>query len=146
MKVSAFEGIPSIQEISCSGEALESDVTVFAMVLLQDSRQLAQVNIMAKECTTSGAFSSCVLHETNSRRTTLKTLVMDLGATETRMYVCEVTFLRSGEKTKSSTWTLEVQGWREYFIWFVVVVFLCLSVCLSICLVCVSMCLCVGVC
>ena len=111
--MNAFEGIPSIQEISCSGETLESDVTVFAMVMLEDSKQLAQVNVMARECTTSGAFSSCVLHESNSRKTTLKTLVMDLGVTETRTYFCEVTFLRSGERSKSSTWKLEVEGWRE---------------------------------
>ncbi|KAK7490290.1 hypothetical protein BaRGS_00018451 [Batillaria attramentaria] len=113
MRVGIFQGIPTIQEVSCSGQALASDSSVFSMSLYAERRLLAQVNVMNKECTTSGTFSSCLVHQRDSRSTELRTLVMDLGQNETREFTCELVNQKSGEKAKTDTWSLVIEGRRE---------------------------------
>ena len=112
MSVKPFQGIPNIQELSCSGQALDADSTLSSMILFTaaDDKIVAQANIVSKECSTTGVFTSCVLHATDTRRTLLRTLVMDLQRDQTRRYGCEISSVRSGERAKTQSWFFEVTG------------------------------------
>ena len=112
MYVKPFQGIPNIQELSCSGHALDADTTLSSMILFtaDDDKILATANIVSKECSTTGVFTSCVLHETDTRQTQLRTLVMDLARDQTRRYGCEISSVRSGERAKTRSWFFEVTG------------------------------------
>ena len=126
-----FQGLPRVQEVECSGRPLEPGSSVSSMVLYDQRDQggeriLASVNTLTGECTTGGAFSACLLHggpagagglgrggAGDSRLTRLRTLVLDLAPGDSRKYGCEVTSLRSGERSRISTWSLTVRAHRE---------------------------------
>lgn len=114
MRVGAFQGVPYIREVSCSGATLDSDANVFSMALYEKGRQLAQVNVMTNECTTSGRFSSCDINTRDSRRSVLKTLLIDLSEEETKEFVCELNSLKTGGRPTLTVWNLEVDGWSEF--------------------------------
>lgn len=115
MEAHPFHNLPRIQEVECTGTTLDADATVSSMILY-DSRDhiIASVNTLTGECTTGGAFSSCVLHNRDTRKTRLRTLVMDLEHGQSRTYGCEVTSFRSGERARISTWSLTVRAGSKY--------------------------------
>nr|KAG5701998.1 hypothetical protein BaRGS_015733 [Batillaria attramentaria] len=110
MEAKIFEGIPSIVEVQCSAEKLDYNADVLAMSLfrLRDKKRLAFVSPKNKECTTTADFSSCEYAEGNSRKTVLRTLVLDLAEGESRSYGCNVTSLNSDKQVVSTEWSLAV--------------------------------------
>lgn len=113
MTVQTFQGIQSIQEVSCSGKDLSSDTDVFSISLYSGSDLLAQVNVMKNECTTSGSFSSCIINERDSRATVLRTLVMDPDHRRTRDFVCEINSLKAGSRSQILTWKRAITRLRK---------------------------------
>ncbi|KAL8563664.1 hypothetical protein ACOMHN_035398 [Nucella lapillus] len=67
----SFQGLGTIQELTCSGLALDADTTLSSMILFtaDDDHILASANIVNKECTTTTVFTSCLLHDSDTRRT-----------------------------------------------------------------------------
>ena len=122
-----FKEIPHIFELSCSADALEADANLLSMVLfrLSDDVILASLNMASRECSTSAVFSSCVIEETDVRKSSVKTLVMNLKEGETSRYGCEVSSMKSGERVTVAAWSVAITGKSEsYFSLFV-----CLDVC-----------------
>lgn len=115
-----FQESPGIQELVCSGEVLNADATVVSMVLFTefDDDIIATVNIVKEECTTSNVFSSCVISNPETRRSKLRTLIMDLFDDDSRKYGCEISSIKSGERSKSDKWILEVTGYSKFSLWF----------------------------
>lgn len=93
-----FRGTPTIQEVTCSGETLDSDINIYAMALftLPSSRVLAFVDLKDNVCSTSSEFSACNIDVTDSHKTRLITLVQNLEFGEWREYGCNITSLRLG--------------------------------------------------
>ena len=108
-----FEGIPSVQEVTCTGSALPADAKLVSITLFplrERGHQLAYVMLLLQpSCSTSDVFSSCLVDERDSRRTALKTLVTDLRPGEAREYGCNVTLMKAGAKTESRLWTVRVE-------------------------------------
>ena len=93
-----FRGLPTIQEVICSGETLDSDVNIYAMALftLPTNRVVAFVDLKDNVCSTSVEFAACVIDVTDSRKTRLVTLAQSLEFGEWREYGCNITSLRHG--------------------------------------------------
>lgn len=113
--VRAFQGVSSIPEVECSGQRLNPDTSVSAIVLYQSVRgMVASVNLMNRECQTTDSFSSCVVDDSNSRNTRLRTIVIDMHDNERRNFSCQVTIFRSGEGSKIIFWNLQVEKFSKY--------------------------------
>lgn len=80
----------------------------------RDDRILATVNIVTNECTTSAILSACVIFKQDTRKTKLKTLIMDLAPNHTRKYGCEISSVKSGDRARTDTWQYEVLGLRKF--------------------------------
>ena len=108
-----FEGIPSVQEVTCTGRRLSADAKLVSITLFslrERDHQLACVTLLLKpSCSTSDVFSSCDVDENDSRNTVLKTLVTDLRPGEAREYGCNVTLLKMGAQTETRLWSVRVQ-------------------------------------
>ncbi|KAL8563670.1 hypothetical protein ACOMHN_035404 [Nucella lapillus] len=116
MTVRPFEGMSGILEVECSGEPLDFSVDILTMALFvhRSSQVLAFVNVNKNQCTTAQRFSACLIDQgaPSSRRTRLKTLVLDLGEGESRIYGCNMTVLHSGRTyAEGISWT--VMGTRK---------------------------------
>lgn len=110
MSARDFRGIPSVQEVECTGGALEAEVHLLTLKLFRvaDDVMLASLNHFTGDCVTSGEFSSCVLDRVDTKRSRLRTLVADLDEEETRRYGCVVGVLRNTDLAKF-TWTVDVK-------------------------------------
>lgn len=114
MKVDQFQGIPNVLEVTCSGNALPSNVELMSMAMFKviykensgtfEYKVLASLNFGMVKCFTSDTFSSCEITDKNSRSTTLKTLILDLDEGNTRTYACNVTVFEPGGATRIVTW------------------------------------------
>lgn len=93
-----FRDIPSIYEVECSGNALESNIDLLGITLfhVEGNHKIASVNMRVNECSSSDTFSSCYIDQMESRKSRLATLVVDLKADETRMFGCNITGFRAG--------------------------------------------------
>lgn len=113
--VKAFRGEASILEVECTGDMLSADVDVFQMTLYTtaDNEVVAYVNPLKNECLTSRSFSSCVIDEKDSRRTRLRSLVIDLGSEEARWYGCNVSSSQARSPIKVTSWSVVVKRLRE---------------------------------
>ena len=109
MTTKSWHGIPSIQEVECTGQALGSDSDVLSMAIfsLADNSVLTSVNLRKNECSTTHSFSACEISH-DSRNTRLVTLVMDLREGETRVLGCNVTSFRTGGHSAIYSWSLQV--------------------------------------
>ncbi|KAK7089883.1 uncharacterized protein [Littorina saxatilis] len=108
MKTRAFEGHSHITEVECSGEVLDSATDLLTMVLYNkaDKRVLATANLKKQECATSDQFAACIINENDSKRSRLKTLVLDLAEEELRHFGCNLTTFSTGGKTQIFTWSI----------------------------------------
>ncbi|KAK7490292.1 hypothetical protein BaRGS_00018453 [Batillaria attramentaria] len=95
MDVRQFQGVPNILEVTCSGDFLEPQAEVIMMSLYTADEELASVNAH-RECFTHTGFSSCLIDRRHSKKTKLRTLVMDLPAGGAREYGCSMTVVKSG--------------------------------------------------
>lgn len=102
MEVHSFQGVHNVQEVVCSGEFLssESEVMIMSLYTVSDQKEVAFVNIPKTECLTYGAFSSCLIDKRRSRKTKLKTLVLDLPEGGSRKYGCRLTVVRFGREVE----------------------------------------------
>ena len=105
-----FKGIPSLQEVECSGATLNPEVKLLSLQLhrLSDNTALAFLNTYTNNCMTFGDFSSCFIDPTNAHRSKLRILVVDLDEGESRHYGCTVNTMDSYGNPKTSNWRLAV--------------------------------------
>ncbi|XP_025102310.1 uncharacterized protein LOC112568945 isoform X4 [Pomacea canaliculata] len=59
---------------------------------------------------TSSSFSSCEIRDTDSRKSRVRTLVMNLSSGESLRFGCEVSSIRAGERVKVNSWFLTLTG------------------------------------
>ena len=106
-----FKGIPSLQEVECSGRSLEPEVKLLSLRMhsLADDRVIASLVVFSNTCVTRGDFSSCVIDTVDTHRSTLRLLVVDLEEGESRKYGCKVHTMDSFGNPATSTWTRFVQ-------------------------------------
>ncbi|PVD27099.1 hypothetical protein C0Q70_12250 [Pomacea canaliculata] len=99
MVIRAFKGIPSIQEVQCSGQGLGSDITVLGLTLycVNSSQVLAYVNILNRECSTSSGYSSCFIASDDPGKTRVMTLAAEIDDGRYLDYGCNVTSFRGGK-------------------------------------------------
>ena len=133
MTTTAFEGVPSILTLSCSGRVLPPDTKLMALVLFtvnrhdvhhshrnedndndNDNNIVASMDLIDEECYTSDSFSSCDIKKRDSKRSSVNTLVLGLREEETRRFGCEVSSRRTGGRTQVYSWYLDVRRNREY--------------------------------
>ncbi|XP_025102308.1 uncharacterized protein LOC112568945 isoform X2 [Pomacea canaliculata] len=107
-----FRGFHHIQEVLCTGEPLPPDSDLLSMVMFDSHHKnlVAVVNLRKRECFTSHSFISCEIHDTDSRRTRLRALVLDLPEGQARVFGCNLTTLAAGGLTNIVTWSLVVTG------------------------------------
>ena len=135
MTVRDFLGFPSLQEVECSGGSLAAEVDLLSLTLFKMSENsiLAVANPLKNTCMTFGEFSSCDISASNTRKSVVRTLVVDLKEGETTVLGCNVTgFLKTGHPRVYS-WSLPVYRERKcllmclYCLFISVVVHVCLS-------------------
>ena len=114
--VTSFRGHPNVQHVQCTGEALTSDSNVLLMTLFEhpNDTTVASVNYGNNQCSTSAMFSSCEIDVTNSRKTRVNTLLVDLPYGEVRVFGCNVTFSRAHGRSGFKTWFLGVNVTGRY--------------------------------
>lgn len=104
----SFFNVPSILELECAAEALQSSGDVLSMTLHTSQKTpIAYVNIGKGTCNAYDSFSSCVIVENDSKKTRLKTLIPSVAENESRDYGCTVAF-ETGGWTKSLSWSISV--------------------------------------
>ncbi|KAK7105431.1 hypothetical protein V1264_016810 [Littorina saxatilis] len=113
----SFKGVSGIQEIECSGSEVDGD---FATGLLSTilytvdgGKVVASANFATKTCLTTDTFASCVIDESDWRRTGVRALVLDLKEQESREYGCNVTAFSSVGKPVTFSWIIPVTRPRE---------------------------------
>ena len=106
-----FKGIPSLQEVRCSGASLEPEVKLLSLQMrrLSDNRALASLNVISNNCVTLRDYSSCFIDKYDSRRSELRILVFDLVEGERRVYACDIHTIDSFGIPKSSQWKITVE-------------------------------------
>ncbi|KAK7490330.1 hypothetical protein BaRGS_00018491 [Batillaria attramentaria] len=105
-----FRGHESVQEVDCSGEGHDPDASIFFMVLYRSPGNIvASLNVATEECLTNDAFSSCIIDRKNSRKSRLRTLVVDLDEGQQKWFACNVTGVVSVARTKVMSWKLLVK-------------------------------------
>lgn len=111
LRVKAFKGLHHVQELECSGEDLDSDTNVLLMTLFSfpSDKTIASANLGGDQCSTSAMFSSCVLDRANSRRTRIRTLLLDFRDGDVLKFGCNVTTARSGGRAYFISWSLTVK-------------------------------------
>ena len=116
MSVANFKGFSSLQEVECWAGHLPAEVKLVSLKLyaLSDNSVLAYLNTLTSECITHGAYSSCVIDTSATRRSRLRVLVADLGEGEGRSYGCKAGTFRSGEEPKTDTWSIFVKRISEW--------------------------------
>ena len=106
-----FRGIPSLQELECTGRSLKPEVKLLALQLymLPDHELLASLNGYSNNCVTFGEYSSCVVDSTDTHKSRLRILVADLTEGESRRYKCTATTVDSYGLSKIITWNIVVR-------------------------------------
>ncbi|KAK7488889.1 hypothetical protein BaRGS_00019846 [Batillaria attramentaria] len=109
-----FYDIPSLIEVTCSGKRLSTATDIMSISLFTKRNNLVVcfINIAKRQCSTdSQDFVSCIVDNTNTRRTEARTLVTDLKFGMFREYGCNITAVDTLEKTvKIVSWSLVVKG------------------------------------
>ena len=105
-----FKGIPSLQEVECSGGSLKPELKLLSLKIYTTRKNvvLGSLNVITNTCLTYGDFSSCYVNGTNTHRSRLRVLVPDLDEGESREYGCRVSAINSEGDTKVSTWSIFV--------------------------------------
>ncbi|KAK7488917.1 hypothetical protein BaRGS_00019874 [Batillaria attramentaria] len=103
-----FKGMPSIQEVECSGESIGSDMVGITLFTARDNRVIAYFDADDEKCFTSSFYSACLTDGRERHRTKLVTLVADVSDSEPRLYGCNVSIFRAGRPGVVS-WSVKVQ-------------------------------------
>jgi len=82
MTATPFRGLPSIQQVECTGSKLTSDLDVLTLTLftIPNNTILAYVNLKNNDCSTSSSYSACVIDHGESMGAASK-YAAGLGAT-----------------------------------------------------------------
>ena len=106
-----FKGIPSLQEVECSGGGLKPEVTLLSLQMhrLSDSQTLASLNVFLKTCVTVSSYSSCAIDSGDTHRSRLRVLVDDLAEGESRGYGCTVNTVQSVGNPVTLNWTIHIR-------------------------------------
>ncbi|XP_076457322.1 uncharacterized protein LOC143291366 [Babylonia areolata] len=109
LQTSVFEQHPLIQQVTCSGDTLDSSAALLTMTLYSPSNVrsnvIATISVVKTKCTTSATFSSCHLDLRDSRASRLRTLVTGLKIGERRSFGCTVGY-EIGGWPKTVTWSV----------------------------------------
>lgn len=110
LTVREFEGISSVLEVVCSGRTLKmnSDLLTITLHASMDNDVIASLNLRKLKCQSSYLFTSCHMDESDSRKTLLRVLVLDLADGERRRLSCTVGFETAGW-IHSEKWSLDIQ-------------------------------------
>lgn len=108
----------TILEVECSGEGLPADTDLTSIALYSadddvDHHVIASVNLVHDRCLCASGFAACHLDRGDSRRTRLRVLVQDLARGDSRVYGCDVSTFKPGERPQFVSWKLRVQHPRE---------------------------------
>ena len=105
-----FKGIPSLQEVECSGGILEPEVKLLSLQIrrLYDDKELSSLNVFSNSCVTAVDYSSCVIDTSDSHKSRLRTLVHDLDEGQSREYRCTVYTVTPRGKPNAFDWTIVV--------------------------------------
>ena len=122
-----FKGIPSLQEVECSGRSLEPEMKLLSLQIhrLSDSKALASLNIYLNACVTLGDFSSCLIDSVDTHNSRLMVLVDDLSEGERRGYGCTVVTVKSFGTPRTSNWTLYIKRNSKCFCYCLFIVVNC---------------------
>lgn len=116
MSAREYRGIPSIQEVECWGGVLEPDMKVISLTLfrLPGNEVLAHASPLSSECRSVEEFSSCLVHNADTRESRLRILAYDLEEEETREYGCNATSMKSFGQVQTFMWSIAVTARSEY--------------------------------
>lgn len=119
MSYSYFQGMENIIEVECSGKDLSpnNDLLALSIYTPNDDRVVASANLKTNECITSQSFSLCVLQD-RIQGTKVKTLVLDLGENEAKLYGCNVTTTASGRPNIYSYSVIVKKQSKSGFPWY----------------------------
>lgn len=106
-----YRGIPSLQELECSGGNLKAEVKLLSLRLFKSTNRsiMAHVNPFTNECITFEEFSSCAIDTTDTRRTKLRMLVSDLQEEESRVYGCTANVFETLGDTQTLQWFITIK-------------------------------------
>jgi hypothetical protein len=111
MTVRNFQGISMLKEVECSGATLSQEVELLTSLALfrpTDNTALVYLNFVKQECKTFNEYSSCSIDASDSKRSSVKTLLADLREGETLVIACNVTALQGIGHSPRFTWTIPV--------------------------------------
>ena len=110
-----FKGIPSLQEVECSGTSLKPEVTLLSLQMhrLSDKKALASLNVFLDTCVTLSRYSSCAIDNLNTHNSRLRVLVDDLDQGERRGYGCTVNTFKSVGNPVALNWMIYIQSNSE---------------------------------
>jgi hypothetical protein len=111
-----FRGIPSIQEVECSGSKLNSDIKLISLQLfkLPEFTVLASLNVYTDNCMTFNEYLSCKINVETIHRSYLRVLVHDLDEGESREYGCTANSISPLGNTVYMNWKLTVTRESEF--------------------------------
>lgn len=109
-------GFQDIQEVQCTGDTLSTNVDILSMVLYRESddRVIAYANIGKGECSTSQTLVACEIYASDSRKSKLKALIVDLTEGQSRTFGCNVSTIASGGRLKTLSWVIAVHRASKY--------------------------------
>ena len=118
MTVHDFKGIPSLQEVECSGKTLSSGVVFTSITLFRKTDDGILVTLLFADgsCKTYTEFTSCTI--VNDRKSSIvRTLISDWSEGDAMSIGCNVTGLsgRHGITPRLFSWSLTARRGRELY-------------------------------
>jgi hypothetical protein len=106
-----FQGISMLKEVECSGATLPQEVELLTSLTLfrpSDNNVYVYLNSYKQECKTFHDYSSCSFVESDSKKSSVRTLLVDLREGETVLVSCNVSTLQGFGHSPKITWTVSV--------------------------------------
>ena len=111
MSTRDFNGIPSLQEVECSGQNLSQNVerliSISLFSVLTD-KMFVYLDAYDKSCKTFENYSSCDVHDSDTKLSSVKTLITDLIAGENMEIGCNVSTFEGMRHYKKYSWSVLV--------------------------------------
>ena len=80
----------------------------------QSDRVLSLADLSKKQCSTASDYVSCQIDATDSKKSLLKVLVVDIAEGQSRAYGCNASILTSGGRFQVVSWSVVVRHQSEY--------------------------------
>ena len=111
-----FKGFPSLQEVECWAGVLEAEVKLLSLRLFRESDTfvLSSLNILTNNCVTFGDYSSCVIDSSDTHKSRLSVLIVDLEEGENRRYGCLASTISAIGQPETDTWSVLVSRKSKY--------------------------------